>query len=334
MKKFLILYYPALMDLLSFYPLQKEKQKDQLYIIKEELEGEESALFKKYKKKSEGLIEEKKKWFYTPYNMYNYMKREIYTDESLDRILWFMENYAIENVLIYYRYSTLLKILKRYGCRIFIYDQMNELFMEYHYLNISAYIKQEKRAIENHSRVFKWIEEVKGRLKDKKNRKDIKILYIVVTDNRMYSPTEHIFCEYQKYLEKYENEYLKSDLSVWNQITEGILEEMKPEYIFYSIIKEKNQERTSNEWKILLQNYGKCYHIPNGMGYWERQNLESKLLFLWMVKIIYQEMFQDMDLKTILIDFYKENYGLDLEEQDIKTIIHIDKENKDLEGYM
>lgn len=54
------------------------------------------------------------------------------------------------------------------------------------------------------------------------------------------------------------------------------------------------------------------YRIPQGTFQWDRFGTESALQVVWMAKTLYPDKFNDVDLKQMTIDFYKDYLNFDL----------------------
>ena len=65
---------------------------------------------------------------------------------------------------------------------------------------------------------------------------------------------------------------------------------------------------------------GDVYKFPLGVYYWFPPCSDSPLSLQWVAKTIYPELFEDLDLDAEIVKYYKEFYGLDLTEEDLKTL--------------
>lgn len=66
---------------------------------------------------------------------------------------------------------------------------------------------------------------------------------------------------------------------------------------------------------------GSVYHIPMGGFWWDRPSPESPLGFLWLAKTLYPDKFSDIDMASETKEFFKEFYGYDLSDDDVKDIL-------------
>lgn len=80
---------------------------------------------------------------------------------------------------------------------------------------------------------------------------------------------------------------------------------------------------TNNQWATLKAvKDKKVYQMPNGVSRWGHPgSLETPLAMLWTAKTIYPEHFSDLDLKQETKKFYKEFFGLDLNDETISQIL-------------
>jgi len=67
---------------------------------------------------------------------------------------------------------------------------------------------------------------------------------------------------------------------------------------------------------------GKVYINPSGMFPWCRETSEEALQFLWLAKTIYPTHFQDVDMARETKRFYKQFYGYDLSDDDVRTFLY------------
>jgi len=66
---------------------------------------------------------------------------------------------------------------------------------------------------------------------------------------------------------------------------------------------------------------GSVYHIPIGGFWWDRPSPESPLGFLWLAKTLYPDKFSDIDMTSETKEFFKEFYGYDLSDDEVKEIL-------------
>lgn len=66
---------------------------------------------------------------------------------------------------------------------------------------------------------------------------------------------------------------------------------------------------------------GSVYHIPIGGFWWDRPSPESPLGFLWLAKTLYPDTFSDIDMASETREFFKEFYGYDLSDDEVKEIL-------------
>lgn len=67
---------------------------------------------------------------------------------------------------------------------------------------------------------------------------------------------------------------------------------------------------------------GNVLPMPNGLSRWGHfSSLETPLAVLWTAKTVYPERFEDIDMKTITRDFYKQFFNWDLDDATIDNIL-------------
>lgn len=75
-------------------------------------------------------------------------------------------------------------------------------------------------------------------------------------------------------------------------------------------------------WKNLkaVKN-NKVYANPKGIFAWDRYGVEEALQFQWCSKVLYPELFENVDIKKELISFYKKFLNYDLSDSDAEKIL-------------
>ena len=67
---------------------------------------------------------------------------------------------------------------------------------------------------------------------------------------------------------------------------------------------------------------GKVLPMPNGISRWGHfSSLETPLAVLWTAKTVYPERFEDIDMKTVTRDFYKQSFDWDLDDATTDKIL-------------
>lgn len=65
----------------------------------------------------------------------------------------------------------------------------------------------------------------------------------------------------------------------------------------------------------------KVYANPKGIFAWDRYGVEEALQFQWCAKVLYPELFENVDIKKELISFYKRFLNYNLSEEDAEKIM-------------
>jgi iron complex transport system substrate-binding protein len=80
----------------------------------------------------------------------------------------------------------------------------------------------------------------------------------------------------------------------------------------------------SSQWnKISAVKNKRVYVLPQGMFLWNRPSAESAVLLPeWLAITAYPDQFKDMSAQNEIKQFYKEIFGYDLSEQDLKGILN------------
>ena len=77
---------------------------------------------------------------------------------------------------------------------------------------------------------------------------------------------------------------------------------------------------------VLLQDLsaiknGKVYRNPYGIFSWGSEGSEAALQVVWIAKLLHPEKFEDVDIRTITKNFYKEFYGVDVSDETLDGIL-------------
>jgi iron complex transport system substrate-binding protein len=76
-------------------------------------------------------------------------------------------------------------------------------------------------------------------------------------------------------------------------------------------------------WKsIQAVRSGKIYVNPQGMFLWCRETTEEALQFLWVAKTVYPAYFQDIDMEKETRLFYRDFYGFNLSDEDVRLFLN------------
>ncbi|MFW2488844.1 ABC transporter substrate-binding protein [Clostridium chromiireducens] len=88
----------------------------------------------------------------------------------------------------------------------------------------------------------------------------------------------------------------------------------------YDYIMDKNN---GSQWQELdaVKNR-KVYLNPKGVYLWSVRSAEGVLQPLWLGKILHTELFQDLDIKKTVKDFYKTYYNYDLNDKETEDILN------------
>lgn len=63
------------------------------------------------------------------------------------------------------------------------------------------------------------------------------------------------------------------------------------------------------------------YRIPQGLFPWCRTGPEAAIQMIWAGKLLYPSEFEDIDMKTVAKEFYKEFYGVDVSDETLDGIL-------------
>lgn len=66
---------------------------------------------------------------------------------------------------------------------------------------------------------------------------------------------------------------------------------------------------------------GKVYRNPYGIFSWGSEGSEAALQVVWIAKLLHPEKFEDVDIRTITKNFYKEFYGVDVSDETLDGIL-------------
>lgn len=65
----------------------------------------------------------------------------------------------------------------------------------------------------------------------------------------------------------------------------------------------------------------KVYRIPQGLSAWCRTGPEAAVQIVWVAKTLYPTEFEEIDITTVTKDFYKEFYGVDMNDSALEGIL-------------
>lgn len=66
---------------------------------------------------------------------------------------------------------------------------------------------------------------------------------------------------------------------------------------------------------------GKVFVNPAGAGTWDMAAPENALQWYWAPTVIQPELFADIDMEQVVKDYYKQFYGYELSDEEVKTIL-------------
>lgn len=172
------------------------------------------------------------------------------------------------------------------------------------------------------------IDEVKGRVAKIEQKDRPRVFFFFNEELRTAGgDTHHNF-----WLEGSGGINVARDLSGWKNVDMEQILEWNPEVIFVSnftdimpqdILEDKIE---GQEWgQVDAVKNGRVYKIPEGVYRWEPPNAERALLFKWVAQKNFPEIFADYDMKKIVKDFYEDFYNRELTSEEVKTILHYDK---------
>ena len=67
---------------------------------------------------------------------------------------------------------------------------------------------------------------------------------------------------------------------------------------------------------------GKVFVVPSGVYLWSVRSAEGALQPLWLGKMIYPELFAELDLEQKTKEFYEKFYGYELNGDEVKNILN------------
>ena len=77
------------------------------------------------------------------------------------------------------------------------------------------------------------------------------------------------------------------------------------------------------DWSVLdAVAKGQVYKIPIGGYRWDPPGVETPLMVKWLAKIQHPQLFEDLDMRKEVSDFYKEVYGFELTEAMLDEILN------------
>jgi iron complex transport system substrate-binding protein len=168
------------------------------------------------------------------------------------------------------------------------------------------------------------LQNIKERTKDIPDDEKIRVYHSVNeahrTDPEESIPTEWIeligakIVTKESKLEFLDNRYFASmeQILSWNPDVILVNEDGVDQYIV-----------ENEKWRaISAVKSEQVYLLPNGISRWGHPNsLEIPLGALWTAEKLYPERFEDVDIKTIVIDFYKEYFDLELEDEVLDQLL-------------
>lgn len=66
---------------------------------------------------------------------------------------------------------------------------------------------------------------------------------------------------------------------------------------------------------------GQVYRVPQGIFPWCRTGPEAAIQVIWAGQFLHPELFEDLDIKTVAKNFYKEFYGSDVSDENLDEIL-------------
>ncbi|WP_438275541.1 ABC transporter substrate-binding protein [Nitrobacter sp.] len=80
--------------------------------------------------------------------------------------------------------------------------------------------------------------------------------------------------------------------------------------------------RNSTQWSMIKAvRDGRVYANPRGMFWWCRETSEEALQFLWVAKLLYPDVFADIDMVVETRAFYKDFYRIDLSDDEVREFL-------------
>ncbi len=83
-----------------------------------------------------------------------------------------------------------------------------------------------------------------------------------------------------------------------------------------------NNELEGQDWSVVdaVQN-GQVYKIPIGGYRWDPPGVETPLMVKWLAKIQHPELFEDMDMREEVTEFYKDVYNFEVTDEILDEIL-------------
>ncbi|WOT05891.1 ABC transporter substrate-binding protein [Shewanella youngdeokensis] len=67
---------------------------------------------------------------------------------------------------------------------------------------------------------------------------------------------------------------------------------------------------------------GRVYANPRGIFWWCRESSEEALQMLWVAKLLYPDLFSDIDMRKEAFEFYREFYDIELTDEDLDGFLN------------
>lgn len=171
-------------------------------------------------------------------------------------------------------------------------------------------------------------EEIKNRLATLSEEEKADVLIInQYTDSNLVVAGKGTFGEYWCEAILSNNVALSAEK---NSVNMEQVYQWNPEKIFMSTLTSfmpvdlyENIAGTGHDWSTVqaVENE-EVYKFPLGMHRWWPPSTDSPLALWWIAKNTYPELFADINVEEITRDYYKEFYGMTLEDKDIEWIFN------------
>lgn len=109
---------------------------------------------------------------------------------------------------------------------------------------------------------------------------------------------------------------------VWNLVNEGQVIIFNPDVIITNSNESVRQilKNPAFKWLKAVKNK-QIFIVPSGVFWWGVPNGEGAMGMLWLAKILYPELFTDLNLEIKVREFYEKFYGYKLSDSELKEVL-------------
>ena len=110
---------------------------------------------------------------------------------------------------------------------------------------------------------------------------------------------------------------------VWNAVNEEQIIIFNPDIILTNSSQSREDILKNEVFKDLRAvKTGQIFIVPSGVFSWVPPNAEGTLRVVWLAKILYPELFADLNLEAKVREFYAKFYDYDLSEDELELILN------------